>query len=120
MSDQLSSSTSKRWLITLSGGRHPTSDLQAGIELALAAGAFGQEVTLVFAGNAHELLKPAPEQDEPLHRLLGSLPYYEIDQVYALSKPEAYLPSRDDLKVVAMTPQDWATVAQGADVVVNY
>ena len=52
--------------------------------------------------------------------MISPLPYYEIDQVYALSKPEEYLPSRDDLKVVAMTPQDWATVAQRADVVVNY
>lgn len=120
LSDLAHSSTSKRWLITLSGGLCPTPALQAGIDLALAAGAFGQQVTLVFAGEARALLKPAAGQAESLHRLLGSLPYYEIEQVYALTLPEENLSARDDLTVVSMTPEDWATTAQRADVVVNY
>ena len=86
----------------------------------MAAGAFGQQVTLVFAGEARTLLKPAAGQEESLHRLLGSLPYYEIEQVYALTLPEENLSARDDLTVVSMTPEDWATTAQRADVVVNY
>lgn len=52
-------SNRKSWLITLTGdtpistGDSDSVDrttLQAGLDLALAAGAFGQRVTLVFAG----------------------------------------------------------------------
>ena len=85
MSDLASNTNSKGWLITLAGKAQATATLQAGVDLALAAGAFGQKVTLVFSGEGLALLKPEPDRHEPLHRLLGSLPYYEIDQVYALA-----------------------------------
>ena len=120
MSDLTSSSNSKHWLITLSGAPRSVSAVRAGADLALAAGAFGQQVTLVFSGEGLEFLKPAPAHDESLYRLLGSLPFYEIDTVHALAPSDVPLPFRDDLNIVRMSPEDWTTAAENADIVVNY
>jgi hypothetical protein len=51
------------------------------------AGAFGQSVTLVFCGKGLALLSNKPQTNGDLFRLLGSLPYYEIEQVHTLSLP---------------------------------
>ena len=120
MSDLTPSSNSKRWLITLSGAPRSLSAVRAGADLALAAGAFGQQVTLVFSGEGLEFLKPAPAHDESLYQLLGSLPFYEIEQVNALTLGEESRLFRSDLAVVTMTPDEWAAAAAAADIVVNY
>ena len=120
MSDLTPSSNSKRWLITLSGAPRSVSAVRAGADLALAAGAFGQQVTLVFSGEGLEFLKPAPAHDESLYRLLGSLPFYEIEQVHALTLHGEHPSFRSDLPVVTMTPDEWAAAAAAADIVVNY
>ena len=111
---------SQTWLITLSGTAGSAAALRAGMDLALAAGAFGQKVTLVFSGEGLELLKPEPPHSEALHRLLGSLPYYEIDRVYALSPHDKALSFRDDLTVLPMTQTDWSAAAVASDIAVNY
>ena len=120
MSDLTPSSNSKRWLITLSGAPSSVSAIRAGADLALAAGAFGQQVTLVFSGAGLEFLKPNPAHDQSLYRLLGSLPFYEIEQVHALTLHGEGRLFRSDLSVVTMTPDQWAVAAAGADIVVNY
>ena len=120
MSDLTPPSNSKRWLITLSGDPRSVSTIRAGADLALAAGAFGQQVTLVFSGEGLEFLKPAPAHDEALYRLLGSLPFYEIEQVHALTLSDENPLFRSDLSVVNMTPDQWTAAAAGADIVVNY
>jgi len=120
LSDLTSASNSKRWLITLSGAPRSVSAVRAGADLALAAGAFGQQVTLVFSGAGLEFLKPAPAHDESLYRLLGSLPFYEIEQVHALTLHGEHPSFRSDLAVVAMTSDEWSAAAAAADIVVNY
>ena len=120
MSDLTPSSNSKRWLITLSGAPRSVSAVRAGADLALAAGAFGQQVTLVFSGEGLEFLKPAPAHDESLYRLLGSLPFYEIEKVHALTLHGEHPSFRSDLTVVTMTPDQWVAAAAGADILVNY
>ena len=120
MSDLAPSANSKTWLITLSGTTGSSTALRAGTDLALAAGAFGQKVTLVFSGEGLELLKPGPRHSEALHRLLGSLPYYEIDRVYALSPNDEALSFRDDLTVLPMTQREWSAAASASDITVNY
>ena len=61
--------------MTLSGGDDPAGTaLRAGVDLALAAGAFGQSVTLVFCGKGLALLSNKPQTNGDLFRLLGSLP----------------------------------------------
>ena len=120
MSELSANSNSKNWLITLSGKAQSTAALQAGADLALAAGAFGQKVTLVFSGESLALLQPEPERHESLHRLLGSLPYYEIERVYALSSDHVALPYRDDLTVLPMSQAEWTAAEMASDIVVNY
>ena len=120
MSELTPDSNSKNWLITLSGKAQSTAALQAGADLALAAGAFGQKVTLVFSGESLALLQPEPERHESLHRLLGSLPYYEIEQVYVLAPHSDALPYRDDLTVLPISLAEWAAAEAASDIVVNY
>ena len=120
MSDHASESNSKDWLITLSGGAQSPAALQAGADLALAAGAFGQRVTLVFSGEGLALLKSKPDHHESLHRLLGSLPYYEIDRVYALGSHNEAPTYRDDLAVLPMSQAEWTAAEMASDIVVNY
>ena len=120
MSDLASNSNSKDWLITLSGKAQATATLQAGVDLALAAGAFGQRVTLVFSGEGLALLTSEPDRHESLHRLLGSLPYYEIDRVYALASYNEASTYRDDLTVLPMSQSEWSAAEAAADIVVNY
>ena len=60
--------------------------MRAGVELALAAGAFGQQVTVVVSGRACELLDKTVHMDESLYKLIWALPYYEIPRVHILSE----------------------------------
>ena len=120
MSDLSPNSNSKDWLITLSGKAQSSTALQAGADLALAAGAFGQRVTLVFSGEGLALLTSEPDRHESLHRLLGSLPYYEIDRVYALASNNEVAPYRDDLAVLPMSQAEWTAAEMASDTVVNY
>ena len=120
LSDLVPNANSKSWLITLSGTTGSATALRAGTDLALAAGAFGQKVTLVFSGEGLELLRPEPRHAETLHRLLGSLPYYEIDRVYALSTHDEARSFRNDLTVLPMTQREWSAAASASDITVNY
>tara|TARA_X000000950_G_scaffold275841_1_gene362815 strand:- start:372 stop:734 length:363 start_codon:yes stop_codon:yes gene_type:complete len=120
LSELAPNTNSKNWLITLSGKAQSTAALQAGTDLALAAGAFGQKVTLVFSGEGLALLKAEPERHEALHRLLGSLPYYEIDRVYALGSHNEAPTYRDDLAVLPMSQAEWTAAEMASDIVVNY
>ena len=77
-------------------------------------------MTLVFSGEGLALLTSEPVRHESLHRLLASLPYYEIDRVYALA-PHNEAPSyRDDLAVLPMSQAEWTAVEMASDIVVNY
>ena len=121
MSDHSERGNHRKWLLTLSGGSSPgDNSLKAGTDLALAAGAFGQSVTLVLAGEALDLLRASARGDDALWRLLGSLPYYDIDAVYALEWEDRPEVPREDLNIVDMSRAEWRAVAGEADIVVHY
>jgi sulfur relay (sulfurtransferase) DsrF/TusC family protein len=122
-------SNRKSWLITLAGGTPiSTGDsdgvdraaLQAGLDLALAAGAFGQRVTLVFAGGGVGLVTHTTDAEDPLYRLLGSAPFYDIGSVYVLDSAIPQTAFRNDLHVTAMSHNEWLAAAGEAHVVINY
>lgn len=122
-------SNRKSWLITLAGGAPISAGdpdgtdraaLQAGLDLALAAGAFGQRVTLVFAGGGVDLVTHTTDAEDPLYRLLGSAPFYDIDSVYVLDGATSQGAFRDDLHVTAMSHKEWLAAAGEAHVVINY
>ena len=121
MSDHSERGNHRKWLLTLSGGSSPgDNSLRAGTDLALAAGAFGQSVTLVLAGEALDLLHASAQGDAALWRLLGSLPYYDIDAVYALEWEDRPEVVREGLNIVDMSRAEWRAVAGEADIVVHY
>lgn len=121
MSDHPETGNHRKWLLTLSGRSSPSENsLKAGTDLALAAGAFGQSVTLVLAGEALDLLRASARGDDALWRLLGSLPYYDIDAVYALEWEDRPDVLREDLNIVDMSRAEWRAVAGEADIVVHY
>jgi len=90
------------------------------LDLALAAGAFGQRVTLVFAGGGVNLVTHTADAEDPLYRLLGSAPFYDIDSVYVLDGATSQTIFRDDLHVTAMSHHEWLAAAGEAHVVINY
>jgi len=121
LSEHSETGNHRKWLLTLSGGSSPGDhSLKAGTDLALAAGAFGQSVTLVLAGEALDLLRASARGDDALWRLLGSLPYYDIDAVYALEWEDRPEVPREDLNIVDMSRAEWRAVAGEADIVVHY
>jgi hypothetical protein len=121
LSEHSETGNHRKWLLTLSGGSSPGDhSLKAGTDLALAAGAFGQSVTLVLAGEALDLLNASAQGDDALWRLLGSLPYYDIEAVYALEWEDRPEVLREDLNMVDMSRAEWRAVAGEADIVVHY
>jgi len=121
LSDHPETGNHRKWLLTLSGRSSPSENsLKAGTDLALAAGAFGQSVTLVLAGEALDLLNASAQGDDALWRLLGSLPYCDIDDVYALEWEDRPEVLREDLNIVNISRAEWRAVADEADIVVHY
>jgi len=121
LSEQSETGNHRKWLLTLSGGSSPSENsLKAGTDVALAAGAFGQSVTLVLAGKALDLLNASAQGDDALWRLFGSLPYYDIGAVYALEWEDRPEVLREDLNIVDMSRAEWRAVAGEADIVVHY
>jgi len=76
----------KSLLITVRRPPYGSSLARASLDVALAAAAFEQPVSLLFMGDG--VLQLLPEQDSKaigrknIGRLLASLPLYDIEQVY--------------------------------------
>ena len=114
-------SNSKQWLIMISGGgENPALAFKGGLDLALAAGAMGQHVSLAFSGQGLDLLHASPNQVSDTYRLLGSAPFYDIKQIYAVYEGEATLPLRTDIPIALMSAHAWQAAIASHDVVVNY
>ena len=118
LSDSAEIVNSQKWLLTMSGPRDDS--LKAGTDLALAAGAFGQSVKLVLAGDALKLLSPQTDVNDALWRLLGSLPYYDIESVHALGVGNNLCDWREDLLIFTMSRAEWQSAALEADILVHY
>jgi hypothetical protein len=115
-------SNSKSWLITLSSASpDATENVRAAIDLALAAGAFGQQVTLVLCAGALDLAAKSASQHEQIHQLLGAAPFYDIEQIFLLGCDEiSDADLRDDLHFARLTPDQWRLSEQAADIALNY
>ena len=89
--------------------RPPRAGIHAslGVDAALACGAFGQSVTVIFEGDGLELLIPQrmPQAGESnLHKLVLSLPLYDIAKVYAVA-PANLQVDTGELEVDPITPE---------------
>lgn len=76
------------WLILISSEPYTCPKAASGIDAALACGAFGQKVTVVFEGGGLNILcatHNAPNGERNLFKQVASFPLYEIDSVLAVT-----------------------------------
>ena len=82
--------TNKKMLIVNQSAPYSTSDAQEALDLALAAAAFDQDVSLLFAGDAcYQLMdkqSPALIDKKDLTKMLRALPIYGIEHIYVDKK----------------------------------
>ena len=82
----MAGNSDKSLLLLIRHAPYGSSLARASIDVALAAAAFDQAVTLLFVGDG--VLQLMPDQDagtrgvRNLGKLLASLPLYDIEQVY--------------------------------------
>ena len=84
---------SASWLIVIASAPYQHRlDSDPAVDLVMAAGAFGQQVSLLFMGEGRGYLDaeitPGDGQTD-LRKLLKSLPLYDVDDVYVLANEDA-------------------------------
>ena len=82
----MSATGGKRLLVVIRHSPYGSSLARASLDVALAAAAFDQLISLLFAGDGVLQLLPGQESAalgvKNVGRLLASLPLYDIEQVY--------------------------------------
>ena len=94
---------SASWLFVItSAPYHHGLDSDPAVDVVMAAGAFGQQVSVLFMGDGRGYLdaKLAPSKNESdLRKLLKSLPLYDVEDVYVLAESDAE--TRDSFSIPA-------------------
>lgn len=77
------------WLFVIASGPYQHGlDSDPAVDITMAAGAFGQQVSILFMGEGSGYLDaeitPGDNQTD-LRKLLKSLPFYDINNVYLLA-----------------------------------
>ena len=112
------------WLFII--GRSPyTHELSSdpAIDATMAAGAFGQNASVLFTGEGclylnQEISPPADQAD--LRKLLKSLPLYDIDHLYVSSNEPIASADICDLPVTCLQPSDIASLIRNTSHVVTF
>ena len=112
------------WLFII-GSRPYTNELPSdpAIDASMAAGAFGQNASVLFTGAGCQYLNqdispPADQAD--LRKLLKSLPLYDIDHLYVSSNEPNADTTVVDLPVTCLEPSDIASLISNASHVVTF
>jgi len=89
----------------------------------MAAGAFGQNASVLFSGAGCQYLDkdispPADQTD--LRKLLKSLPFYDVDHLYMSSHEPIPKSNLGDLPVTFLEPSDIASLISNASHVVTF
>ncbi len=93
------------------------------IDAVMAAGAFGQNASVLFTGAGCQYLDqdispPADQTD--LRKLLQSLPFYDVDHLYVSSNEPTANTNVVDLPVTCLEPSDIASLISNASHVVTF
>ena len=93
------------------------------IDAAMAAGAFGQNASVLFTGKCclylnQEISPPADQAD--LRKLLQSLTLYDIDHLYVSSDEPIASANIGNLPVTCIEPSDIASLIRNASHVVTF
>ena len=89
----------------------------------MAAGAFGQQVSILFMGEGRGYLDtkitPGDEQTD-LRKLLKSLPLYDVDDVYVLADEDADTMAAFTVPAEIIASDDASRLIAHADHVVSF
>jgi tRNA 2-thiouridine synthesizing protein C len=112
------------WLFVI-GCRPYTHQLPSdpAIDVTMAAGAFGQSASVLFIGDGCQYLNPGvlpPAEQADLRKLLKSLPFYDIDQLYVCSTEPIANIDVDELPVTYLQPSDITSLVSSAAHVVTF
>ena len=93
------------------------------IDAIMAAGAFGQNASVLFTGEGclyldQEISSPADQAD--LRKLLKSLPLCDVDHLYVSSNKSVAGTNVGDLPVTYLDPADIASLVSNASHVVTF
>ena len=89
----------------------------------MAAGAFGQQVSVLFMGKGRGYLDaeitPGDEQTD-LRKLLKSLPLYDVDDVYVLADEDSDTKAAFTVPAEVIASDDASRLIANADHVVSF
>lgn len=98
-------------------------DSDPAVDLVMAAGAFGQQVSVLFMGEGSAYLdtKISPAEGESdLRKLLKSLPLYDVDDVFVLADTADNTPATLSISAERITANRTSQLIADADHVVSF
>jgi sulfur relay (sulfurtransferase) DsrF/TusC family protein len=115
---------SASWLIVIASAPYQHRlDSDPAVDLVMAAGAFGQQVSVLFMGEGRGYLDaeitPGDEQTD-LRKLLKSLPLYDVDDVYVLADEDADTKAAFTVPAEIIASDDASRLIAHADHVVSF
>lgn len=115
---------SASWLFVItSEPYHHGLDSDPAVDVVMAAGAFGQRVSVLFMGEGRGYLdsKITPSEGESdLRKLLKSLPLYDVDEVYVLAEGDAETKNSFSIPAKVITADLASQLITHADHVVSF
>lgn len=93
------------------------------IDVTMAAGAFGQTASVLFAGDGCQYLNQGlspPAEQTDLRKLLKSLPLYDIEHLYVRSGEPIATIDAGDLPVTRLELSDISSLISNASHVVTF
>ena len=115
---------SASWLLVIASAPYQHRlDSDPAVDLIMAAGAFGQQVSVLFMGEGRGYLDaeitPGDEQTD-LRKLLKSLPLYDVDDVYVLADEDADTKAAFTVPAEIIASDDASRLIAHADHVVSF
>lgn len=115
---------SASWLLVIASAPYQHRlDSDPAVDLVMAAGAFGQQVSVLFMGEGRGYLDaeitPEGEQTD-LRKLLKSLPLYDVDDVYVLADEDADTKSAFTVPAEIIASDDASRLITHSDHVVSF
>ena len=118
----MANSASWLFVITTEPYQHGL-DSDPAVDLVMAAGAFGQQVSVLFMGEGSAYLdttiSPA-EGESDLRKLLKSLPLYDVDDVFVLADTADNTPATFSISAERITANRASQLIADADHVVSF
>ena len=113
----------KHWLIILSQPPYASARVLAGLDAAMAAGVFGQRVSVLLRGTAVFQLQQGQHNhptDRHVAKTLASMPLYDVESIYIDTTYWQQVNAIPDLNVTPIAPNRVGDLIARADHVLNF